>query len=207
MYSDHQLFAFQPSHEGQIDVPLFNLYYHQESYDSVIQIIDSLPINDPLPSPNCLQFLRVATWNLRGCSSAEEREMVEFCLLMNSLDLIAVQETHSNAANLKTANYTWYLGPQYQARSSRGIGFLVSRRALTYVLSVTFVTANIGYVTLRIPFLSKDLHVITVHKLNNRDPSSIIETGKALISAFKFNLIIPPLRPLIFINSRVEYSR
>lgn len=173
IYSDNQHFYVAHSEQS----PTFSLFHLHNSFDSVVNKSVSLLINDPLPNTNGLQYLKLATWNLRGCTNREEREMVVFCLKGTSLDLIAVQETHENAASLSTTNYSWFLGPQYQNRSSRGIGFLISHQLRPLMESVTFVTANIGYISLRLPFLPRVLHLITVHKLNNRDNGSIIETG------------------------------
>lgn len=153
------------------------IYFILDHFDSVIRESECLLINDPLPLLKGTLFIRFATWNLRGSTNDEDRAMVDFCLQMNKLDLVAVQETHMIASNLSSASYSWILGPQFQDRLSRGIGFLVSHNLKLHVKSVKFITANIGYITLHLPYLVKDLHIINVHKLSNSDRSSIIETG------------------------------
>lgn len=121
---------------------------------------------------------KLSTWNLRGVTNNEDQLLIDYMLRREGIDIIAIQESHLNCSKIETSSYFWFLGPQYQQRASRGVGFLISKSFFSQNdIEMIVVTPNIAYLTVKIPYV-KSISIINIHKLNNNDPNSSLETGK-----------------------------
>lgn len=176
VFHQNEFFSYQPD---TVLLPTWtaNIYLNIKSFDSVISINPAKFINDPQISPN--QFVRynLATWNLNGATSTEKRLLIDHELKTHNISLACIQESHLWCSLVTSPNYYWLLGPQSLGRASRGLGFLISKSLYPTVLTHKFITPNIGYISLKPPFMTQPLHIINVHKCNEGAPNSAIETG------------------------------
>lgn len=177
LYEHNERKFFLPQFlENAVTITL-ELYVFNGRYDSINRMTEELFLNSPLPTSTGSFSFAFASWNIRGARSIEEQTMIDYHLHSKSYDVVILQETHLNGSTLLTPHFYWTLGPQYQERSSRGLGFLIRETMRPYVHEIIFVTANIAYVTLRFPYVERKLHIINVHKHSNNSPMSVIETG------------------------------
>lgn len=120
---------------------------------------------------------KLSTWNLRGVTCDEDQTIIDYLLKQEKIDVAAIQESHLNCSKIETSYFIWMLGPQYQSRASRGVGFLISKRFYAQnIINMTVVTPNLVYLTIEMPYVKK-ISIINIHKLTNNDPNSSLETG------------------------------
>jgi hypothetical protein len=172
------------------------LYWDGDSFCGVIssslaQIIENpstaqtVPTTSRNSSYNNFKFpIKLCTWNLSGATSEEKQLAIDYELCNDKIAIAGVQETHLWSRQLDTHHYKWIMGPQYQRRASRGLGFLVSKFIYQYVSSIEFITPNIGSVTFQLPSMAKPCCFVNVHKHNTGTPESSLESGKKNYMAF-----------------------
>lgn len=197
IYKDHQRYTYQPmlnsnsytrsrvnfAFINSISCQLFlEIYRDTNLYQSVLksEIRQDFEFLREIQGFKKNMF-KLSTWNLRGVTKTDDQLIIDYMLRQEKIDISAIQESHLNCSGIETSNYIWLLGPQYQSRASRGIGFLVSKTFFSqHDVKMTVVTPNIAYLTVLIPYV-KPISIINIHKLCNNDPNSSLETGK-----FKF---------------------
>lgn len=188
-YSGNDRFIYVPHSNENVHLTA-QIYCTDNIFDSVLHTIPQLIINDLIPDYNKDPVLKIATWNLRGANSIEKRSQIDFVLHSEQLSVIAVQETHLRSSFLATPNFYWRLGPQYQTHASRGLGFLIAKAVNSYVIECVFVTPNLGFLRIRLPFTTRDLVIINVHKLSNGSCESTIETGNFNLLCLNINSLL-----------------
>lgn len=57
-----------------------------------------------------IDSLNVGSWNVRGCSQASKRTLIDECLHQKLLHVVFLQETKLAPGDYDSANYRWYLG-------------------------------------------------------------------------------------------------
>lgn len=55
-------------------------------------------------------FIKIGTWNVRGCNSVEKRFAIDKFLAMQQFGIVALQETKLSARTCDTKHYKWILG-------------------------------------------------------------------------------------------------
>lgn len=52
--------------------------------------------------------LKIANWNVRGCSEREKREELDLCFHLKGYSIVALQETRMAGCTIDTQNYHWF---------------------------------------------------------------------------------------------------
>jgi hypothetical protein len=175
--NDHHI--FNPTDPAAEKCMVAQLYWDGVSFDGVLNAACQVPryILPRGDSPNYAHGIKICSWNLSGATSDEKRVAIDFELFRDKISLAGVQETHLRSHKLRTMHYTWILGPQYQERASRGLGFIIENRLLSYMLSITFPTPNIGCLIFKLPNMKFPCVYVNIHKHNDGTVESSLETG------------------------------
>jgi hypothetical protein len=178
LYEDNTRFLFPPRGSPIGSYFTAHLYQTIFGFDSVVRVLSNISLIDPSLPTKQNALITMCTWNLRGATTEVKQKLIDFEISRLKIGIACVQETHLRCSKLDSTNYTWHLGPQYQSRASRGIAFLISKSFQGSIKNINFITPNIGVLTLRLPFTSRDVHLLNVHKYSDTNSSSALETGK-----------------------------
>jgi hypothetical protein len=179
VYVKNDRFLFSPTSQS----PIFTarLYYNNRNFDSISNILPKHIISDPILT-STIANINLSTWNVRGATDVAKRCLIDYEMDAGNVKIAAIQETHLWSSKLSSTNYSWFLGKMPQGRASRGLGFLVHRNFTPYVNDIQYVTTNIALLIFLLPYMNQPFFFFNVHKCNDGDGNSSIETGKMTLN-------------------------
>jgi hypothetical protein len=182
IYALNDRHIFIPSNYTNEECFVAQIHWDGVKFDGVLTVNCYIPqhLSSQRSLSNYAQGVKICSWNLNGATSDEKRVAIDFELSQDKISLAGVQESHLRTHKLRTLHYTWVLGPQYQERASRGLGFIIENKMLPYVLSIKFPTPNIGYLIFKLPTMRRPCAYVNVHKHNEGSIESSLETGNKL---------------------------
>lgn len=177
VYCPREYYSIEPDDVATLATA--NIYFNGCSFDSIVSSSITSNINDPHAITNNQEIkIKVSTWNLNGSFLIEKQLMIDYELKSLNISVACVQETHLRSHLINSPNYKWVLGPQGNGRASRGLGFIVANWLYSSIQAHKFVTPNIGYLVLRLPYMPRNLYIVNVHKMSEGSCNSSHETGR-----------------------------